>query len=455
MLGEPKTTRRRPRLPLFETARSRRLLGVAVLAGAALLVVIAATRPHPFRDTRTFYAHFESAQGIGRVDRDIRVAGTNVGEIGDVRRIGDDVVAELVIENDLRIGRDARAEIRPHTLFEGSAFVDLHPGSPSAPELEDGATIPRSRTDVYVSLDEALRVLHEPTREALQDLAEVGAKTLRPAAIEGLQRTLRAAPDLVRDVTPVARALRGPGGDELAGAIQGLAKTTQAVAWRESDLLPLVEHTRRTLAAVDVDGGLPLDQALAALPGVLSELQSGGARLERVIDRIDTLAVDLRPAVAELTPLMRELQPVLRDATPVLQKAPALIAKLRTVLGRAADAAPEFLRLIDAIRPGARILEESVLPFLNGDSRLGLPVYLQLNAAFTAADAALRPYQTNAQGLMGPGHVLRLGAYFDPGFFTGGTPLPLRAQTSCEELSLGNEQAGQELKDMGYCGAGG
>ncbi|MGI9020846.1 MAG: MlaD family protein [Solirubrobacterales bacterium] len=418
----------RSRLPRAGSVAAKRLLGIIVLAGACAFIVLAVTRPSPFSQARTFLAEFDSAQGIGRVDRDIRVAGTNVGHIGEVTRVDDDVVVELVIENDLRIGDDARAELRPHTLFEGSAFIDLHPGSPSAPSLKDGATIERSRTEVYVSLDEALRVLHKPTREALRDLAETGAATLRPQAIDGLQRTLAAAPELTANTGPVMRALRGPEGDELAGAIQGLAKTTRAVASRESDLLPIAQRARATFGALNVDGGAPLDAAFEALPGVLEQLDAGGARLLAVIDRLDTLAVDLQPALEQLLPLLQELQPVLRAGTPILLQAPPLIADLRTVLRRIAAAAPQFLALVEEIKPGARLLDEEVLPFLNADSRLGLPAYLQLISAFTAADAALRPYQTEAQGPLGEGHALRLGAYFDPNYFSGGSPFPRRAR---------------------------
>jgi phospholipid/cholesterol/gamma-HCH transport system substrate-binding protein len=457
----------RNRLPRFESVAGKRVLGILVLALGIAGLTYVVLRPSPFADTRTFIAEFESAQGIGRVDRNIRVAGTNVGEIGEVARVGDDARVELVIEGDVPVKQDARAELKPHTLFEGSAFIDLHPGSPSAPALEQGGTIPRERTEVYVSLDEALRVLHEPTREALQDLADVGAKTLKPEAIRGLQRTLRAAPSLTKSLKPTARALQGPERRELASAIVGLAKTTQGVAWREADLLPLVQGTRRTLAAVNVDGGRALDAGLAALPGVLEQLAEGGPRLERVIDRIDLLAVRLQPALVDLAELQRALQPVLRRGTPVLRASLPLVENLRLVLARTAAAGPGLFDLLKAIRPGAKVLEESVLPFLNSDSRLGLPVYLQLISAFTGANAAQRPYQTEAQGPLGEGHVLRLGAYFDPGGFPGGPPSPFNApanasapesetgsgsRADCDELAYGNAAAARRLEKLGACG---
>jgi len=84
------------------------------------------------------WATFDSVQGLGTIDRDVRVAGVNVGKIGAVKREGDDAKVELVLNDDIEVHSDARAALRPHTLFEGTAFVDLSPGSPSAPLLSDG-----------------------------------------------------------------------------------------------------------------------------------------------------------------------------------------------------------------------------------------------------------------------------------------------------------------------------
>ena len=54
--------------------------------------------------------------------------------------------------------------------------------------IADGATIDRANTRVYVSFDEALRVLREPVRERLRELVGVGAEALGGEAPESLQR---------------------------------------------------------------------------------------------------------------------------------------------------------------------------------------------------------------------------------------------------------------------------
>ena len=140
------------------------------------MFVIGVTRPAPFKETHTYFAEFDSVQGLGSIGRDIRVAGVNVGTLGSVEREGDDAIVELVLEKDIPIHADARVDMRPHTLFEGSSFVDLHPGSPSAPELPEEELIPIEQTSNYVTLDEALRILRPEIRENLRELAATSAR---------------------------------------------------------------------------------------------------------------------------------------------------------------------------------------------------------------------------------------------------------------------------------------
>ena len=47
--------------------------------------------------------------------------------------------------NGLPIHADATAKIRPRIFLEGNFYVDLAPGSPSAPVLSSGATLPVPR----------------------------------------------------------------------------------------------------------------------------------------------------------------------------------------------------------------------------------------------------------------------------------------------------------------------
>jgi hypothetical protein len=79
-------------------------------------------------------------------------------------------------------------------------------------------------------------------------------------------------------------------------------------------------------------------------------------------------------------------------------------------------------------------------------SRLGVPTYLQLVSGFAGGDATLRPYQTAAQGTLGRGHMMRLGAYFDQAGSTG-----LAGALPCDEIAQISPQLAVQLEAGGYC----
>jgi phospholipid/cholesterol/gamma-HCH transport system substrate-binding protein len=430
----------------IDSTLGRRTLGAAAILGGIVLIVLAVLRPNPFADTQSIWAEFDSVQGLGSIDRDVRVAGVNVGKIGAVRRDGDDAKVELVLNSgDVEVHSDARAALRPHTLFEGTAFVDLSPGSPSAPVLGDGGLIPREHTTVYVSLDQTLRILRDPNRNGLRGILRTASRTLRGGAVSGLQQTLRSAPRLTRDLAPTSRALLGPHGDELAGVVSGLSRTVDGVAAHEAELTTLAGRTDKTLAALETDRAVPLDRVLAQLPGVLEELRRGGPDLATVAGRLGELADKAAPALPDLTASLRDLDPILRSAPPILNRAAPMVGGARTIVDRIAAAAPALTQLETDLTPAAQTLGGSVLPFLGSNSRNGIPIYIQQTAALASLTGALRGYQTDAQNPLGAGHLLRLGLYFDPAGWTE-PPIP-----SCALVAAISADAAAQLETLGLC----
>jgi phospholipid/cholesterol/gamma-HCH transport system substrate-binding protein len=434
---------------------AKRMIGLGAIVGGILIIVLGVSQPNPFKDTRSYWVEFNSAQGLGAIGRDVRVAGINVGTVGEVEREGDNAVVQIELSDDsIVIKEDARADMRPHTLFEGSSFVDLSPGSPSAQELEEGGRIPIEQTSNYVTLDEAVRVLRPEIRESLKDLAGVGSRTLKEDAVEGIQTALKNSPELMRDLRGPMRALQGAKREELAGAIQGMSKTVDAVAEREDDLIPLAQRVNRTSAALTVDGGQPLDAAVAALPPTLRAVRDGAPELTGLIDRLDRFSVPVSAALPDFTEAIRGATPLLADSIPVLKRLGPMIGDLRKISERLADASPTLGDLMKVLGPVSETFGESVLPVLLQDSRRGPPTYQQLSALFAAADAVFKPYQTPEQSPLGTGHFWNIGTYIDftgpiQGFFS--TPAE-DAAADCEQILQLNRQYAKALQATGACG---
>lgn len=432
---------------------AKRMIGLGAIVAGILIVVLGVAQPNPFEDSTSYWVEFDSAQGLGAIGRDVRVAGVNVGTIGDVEREGDNAVVEIELTEDIPLHVDARADMRPHTLFEGSSFIDLSPGSPSAPPLEPGERIPIEQTSNYVTLDEALRVLRPEIRDSLRDLAEVGANTLRGKAITGIQKSLGNAPELMRDLRGPVRALQGKDREELAGAIAGMSRTVDAVAEREDDLIPLAQRVNHTATALTVDGGAPLDATIAALPATLRELRDGAPELTGLVDRLDRFSVPVGAALPDFTEAVHEATPLLEKSIPVLEDVTPVIADLRKISDRLGESSPTLAELMKVLDPVTQTFGDSVLPVLLQDSRRGPPTYEQLLATFSAADAVFRPYQTAAQNPLGAGHVWNIGTYIDftgpfAGAFGGGTTMDASA---CETLGGINPSYASALREQGGC----
>src|SRR5690606_35562755 len=62
---------------------------------------------------------------------------------------------------------DTRAIIRAKTLLS-EAYVELTPGDPDGPELEDGGTLPDAQVARSIQLDEIMRTFDPPTRKAFR-----------------------------------------------------------------------------------------------------------------------------------------------------------------------------------------------------------------------------------------------------------------------------------------------
>lgn len=437
------------------TLRRRRLAGIALIGAVVGAAIVAVIAPNPFQHDRGYWAQMDSAQGLARVGRDVRVAGVTVGEIRATRREGDDARIELVLHDDhIIVHRDAEVHLRPHLLFEGSSFVDLDPGSPSAPPLAPGSTIPTSQTSHYVTLDEALRILRPRIRRQLASLGHSAAQTLRGDAVAGVQRTLRSAPSLTRHVAGVARALQGPDRRELAATIRGSARTLDALAAKEALLAPALRRLARTSAGLATDDGAPLDASLAELPGTLQTLRDVAPMLERTTHRLDRFGTQAAPALPDFARALAGVRPVIARATPVLRRGTPLVDDARTIatgLARA-DALTTMLRLI----PEPLSALQGLLATLTRKTRYGTPTYEQLGSTFAGAAAVVRSYQTAAQNPDGPGHGARAALAIAPnpamtGFRTPGSRDRVRTHVSCDAARRIAPRAARQLRDVGAC----
>ena len=168
---------------------ARRQLTVLVLVVA---VYLAFSKSLPWQQPFEFNAVFQTGNNL-RLDSPVRIAGVNVGKVTKVERAKDSDLVRVTMtltDEGQPIHDDATAMIRSRIFLEGNFFVDLRPGTPSAPTIDDGDTLPVTQTATPVQLDQLLTALQTGDRENLQDLLKGFGDGLirRPSAADDAQQ---------------------------------------------------------------------------------------------------------------------------------------------------------------------------------------------------------------------------------------------------------------------------
>jgi ABC-type transporter Mla subunit MlaD len=265
----------------------------------------------------------------------VRIAGVDVGKVISTEREGDATSVTFTVEGPGRpIHQDAFAEIRPRIFLEGNFFIELDPGSPSAPEMESGGTIPVSHTSTAVQLDEILTALQSPVRADLGRLLEGFGTALNgtPTAAENatqlpevqgksggeaLNGVLKYGGNAGRYGAQVTNAFLGTSPHDLARLIAGTGRTFGALARREGELQKLIVNFEVfTGALADQSGNL--ESTIHRLAPTLQTAHTSLVNLNRTLPALRTYAIALTPAVAELPGLIAASKPWLAQARPLV-----------------------------------------------------------------------------------------------------------------------------------------
>ncbi len=265
----------------------------------------------------------------------VRIAGVEVGKVISTERDGNATTVTFTVDGSGRpIHTDAFAAIRPRIFLEGNFFIDLDPGSPSAPDMDSGATIPVSHTSTAAQLDEVLTALQSPTRADLSRLLEgLGtAYTHKPTAAEdatqlpevkgrtgaeALNGAFKYGGDAGRYSAQVTNAFLGTQQRDLSRLVAGAGRTFGAFASREADLQGLIDNFNVFTGALAAQSA-NLSTTVNLLAPTLRTARASLASLNRTLPPLRTYAIELTPAVAELPGLISASKPWLAQVRPLL-----------------------------------------------------------------------------------------------------------------------------------------
>ncbi len=271
------------------------------------------TKYNPFADPFEFSAAFATSNDV-KSGAPVRIAGVGVGEVGSVEQGPDgSTLVELKInDNGLPIREDATLKVRPRIFLEGNWFIDLRPGSPSAPALEEGATIPVQQTSAPVQFGQVLTALQSDTRQDLQIVLDEYGRALEPKGAKGYARSIKYWKPAFRDSAIVNEATLGSEEHDLSNWLRGADRFARGLDRDPEALKALLTNLAVTAEAFASEES-NLSAAIRELPLTLTAGRSALGSLNTAFPPLRRLVADLRPTVRESGPALDAQLPLLRQ----------------------------------------------------------------------------------------------------------------------------------------------
>jgi ABC-type transporter Mla subunit MlaD len=411
------------------------VFGLIVVLLLAAGVYMAFAKKLPFTGNGyELTATFENAASL-RVGSPVRIAGVNVGKVTSVEGDGDAAkVTFTVADEGQPIHDDAQVSLRPRLFLEGNFFLDLKPGSPSAPALDNGQDIPITQTSTAVQLDEVLTSLQQPSRRGLQRLLEGYGTGLTyqptPAddadqdpivagetAAKSLNDAFRYGGDAGKGAAIVNTALLGEKQHDLSGFIDSAGRTFEKLAQREGDLSDLITNFN-TFSGALASESANLSRTFEELAPTLEEAEPSLRHLNDALPAVRTLAIESQPGIEELPTTIDVANPWLDQSAHLLRRTElgglaALLKKASPGLAKtAASTKPLFDEQTDLAKCASNVFVPAGNVVINDQFSTGQPNYREF--FYSAVQQA-----GESQGFDGNGPYLR--------FQSGGGPQLLQS----------------------------
>jgi phospholipid/cholesterol/gamma-HCH transport system substrate-binding protein len=349
--------------------RSRVLVGLFVVLLIVIGIYLAFAKSIPFTGRGyEISAVFENPLTV-KPNSPVRIAGVNVGKVTEVEPEGDMARVTFTIDDEARpIHSDAAVEVRPRLFLEGNFFLDLDPGSPSAPELPSGSTLKETQTSVAVQLDQVLTALQAPERKNLQQLLQGfgTALTHEPTAAEdadqdpdvqgesaaqALNDTFDYGGEAGRTSAIVNEALLGTEPHDLSDLIAANSRVFGALLSREEQLKDLITNFNVTTGALADEQG-NLSETIRLLAPTLETAQPALQHLNEAFPQLRAFAIEARPGIAELPDTIAAAEPWLDQVDPLLGQSElgglaALLQRATPSLATATQQTTGFLRQLE------------------------------------------------------------------------------------------------------------
>jgi phospholipid/cholesterol/gamma-HCH transport system substrate-binding protein len=296
------------------------VIGLIVIATAVTLVILTQQRlsfpewvPGLGEDRFELKAEFTSAQAVvpGQ-GQTVNIAGIEVGDVSEVELEDGVAVVTMQVDNEYAplIRENATMLLRPKTGLQDMT-IELDPGNGSR-VVEEGETIPLSRTQPTVNTDQILASLDGDTRAFLTLLLQGGAEGLGGRGRQ-LSAALKRFEPTGRDLAKISSALAKRRAN-LRQVIHSFRLVSEELGDQNTRLADFVSSSNAALASFAREEAA-IRESLQELPSTLRETDAALESSDTLAQVLGPAANDLRPAARALAPALRQAQPFFRETT--------------------------------------------------------------------------------------------------------------------------------------------
>jgi phospholipid/cholesterol/gamma-HCH transport system substrate-binding protein len=355
--------------------------------GATLFVWRSFGGPSPLAPSGyRFHASFDQAATL-TPNADVRIAGVSVGKVIKVTPQG--LRTDAVIQLQRRyapIPGDARVILRSKTLL-GETFVELTPGTKTAPKLKEDGHLPVGQVGETQGLDQVLSAFDEPTRQSFKSFLHDLSGALDGRG-QDLSDSIANAGVATDNLTKVVVAL-----DSEEGSVRGLVHDTgvvlRALGNRQADLQGLITAGDQVFSATAARNR-ELTATTEAFPEFLVELRT----TLRAVERTSIVAAPTLRALRPVAPLVR---PGLVEASRLAPELEALFRATPPVQRAAKTGLPAITRILDATPPLLDVVYRASRELIPTLEMLGM-YKREISSAFANVASATNAYTVAPDG---------------------------------------------------------
>ncbi len=337
----------------------------------------------------------------------VRIAGINVGKVSAVGRgPGDTAEVTMNIQsNGLPIHSDATMKIRPRLFLEGNFFVELYPGTPSAPDIPSGHTFGLSQTSTPVQIDQVLNMFTIDPRTGMQEIIKGFGAALKDGGGQALSNVYQRLAPASIPLAEATQAAQGEQPNDLRDFIIKAADIAGTLSNRSAQLGTLLSTFNRTMGAFAAQQA-SLKATFVQLNDTLSSAGPTLTDLDRVIPPLREFAVAIRPALDRAPSVLSDATPLLDAAQRLLAPsvAPVLLRELSPALSSLDQLERQLPPLLNLVTPVGRCVANKIVPVVDqpvndGQLSTGQPVWQELVRYPVGLVSSAQNYTGNGYGV--------------------------------------------------------